>query len=88
MNAKSEYRSWAWYKAHCAAMLETDAGRVPASVESARRAIHCRAIELRSANSPENHELDRAMYFLGLLLRCKEADLQLHFQSRGHHLSV
>ena|SRR5882724_10493088 len=63
----------AWYRAYCAAMLESDASKILERVESARKTIQDRAFELKcslSANNPETNELDRAQRFLTMLLNC------------------
>lgn len=62
-----------WYQAYCAAMLEPDANKVTASVESARMAIQKRATELSVGRIGSNHEsteLDRALRFLTMLVNC------------------
>jgi hypothetical protein len=74
MDIKSEFTKWAWYEAYCSAMLETDVAKVVAGIESARKVIQDRVMELDFANTPERGELSRAIYFLGLLRRCAEAD--------------
>jgi hypothetical protein len=54
-------------------MLEPDVNKVFTSVESARKAIQERTKELGLGYSSSNHEtkeLDRALYFLTMLLNC------------------
>lgn len=66
-----------WYRAYCAAMLETDVNKIFAAVESARKAIQDRALELSHSLSASNHEsreLDRATRFLAMLLDCSRVD--------------
>ena len=62
-----------WYRAYCAAMLETDASKILERVESARKTMQDRAFELNcnlSVNNSESTELDRAQRFLTMLLNC------------------
>ena len=77
MVVKIKSTSREWYKAYCAAMLEPDVNKVFTCVQSARRAIEERARELGSGFASNNHEskeLDRALYFLTMLLNCSCPD--------------
>jgi len=59
-----------WRKLYREALTEADPTRVPALIDEASKAIQYRALELWYANSPETkerHDLDAALYFLGLL---------------------
>ena len=59
-----------WRKLYREALTETDPTRVPALIDEASKAIQHRALELWYANSSETkerHDLDAALYFLGLL---------------------
>lgn len=75
-------RSWeheAWAEMYRAAMLEMDADRVPAEIETARSAILTRIDELESKK--ENQELDplvNALKMLALLQGVLRADASCH----------
>jgi len=59
-----------WRKLYREALTEPDPTRVPALIDEASKAIQHRALELWYANSTEmkeRHDLDAALYFLGLL---------------------
>jgi hypothetical protein len=59
-----------WHDLYREALMETDPARSPALIEEAYRAVQRRTLELWYASSPETkerHELDAALYFLGLL---------------------
>lgn len=59
-----------WHDLYREALLESDPARVPALIDEAYKAVQRRALELWNTCSPETkerHELDAALYFLGLL---------------------
>ncbi len=59
-----------WPEFYREAILESDHGRLPARIGEASDAIRCRSRELWYAGAPETmerHDLDSALYFLGLL---------------------
>lgn len=59
-----------WHDLYRQALMETDPARSPQLIEEAYRAVQRRTLELWYASSPETkerHELDAALYFLGLL---------------------
>jgi len=72
MVMKTNIANREWYQAYCAAMLEQNADKVIANVESAREAIQKRAKELRAgiSSNSESVELDRALRFLAMLVNC------------------
>jgi len=73
MAVKNTWLGRTWYTAYCAAMLETDAEKIFAGVEAARKAIHERVLELGLSLSGANHEskeLERALRFLAMLVDC------------------
>jgi len=72
MVVKTKIAHLEWYQAYCAAMLEPDLEKMCASVESARSAIQKRAKELSgpASSNLENKELDRALRFLTMLVKC------------------
>jgi len=59
-----------WQAIYQEALLESDPTRVPRLIEQAHKAVLGRSFELRFAGvteTKERHELDAALYFLGLL---------------------
>jgi hypothetical protein len=59
-----------WQQLYREALLESDPTRALARIEEAHKAVQRRALELGNGGSPETkerHELDAALYFLGLL---------------------
>jgi hypothetical protein len=59
-----------WRELYREALLESDPTRVPILIEEAYQAVQRRTLELWYACCPETkerHELDAALYFLGLL---------------------
>jgi len=63
-----------WPELYREVILESDRGRLPALIDEASDAIRCRSRELWYAGSPETmerHDLDSALYFLGLLRRVR-----------------
>lgn len=59
-----------WRELYREALLESDPTRVPILIEEAYKAVQRRTLELWYACRPETkerHELDAALYFLGLL---------------------
>jgi hypothetical protein len=59
-----------WRELYREALLESDPTRVPILIEEAYKAVQRRALELWyacSSETKERHELDAALYFLGLL---------------------
>ncbi|HVM93875.1 MAG TPA: hypothetical protein VMT67_13725 [Terriglobales bacterium] len=59
-----------WHDLYREALMESDPAKSPLVIEEAYRAAQRRALELWNARSPETkerHELDAALYFLGLL---------------------
>ena len=59
-----------WQVLYREALLEPDAGKAPGLIEEAYRAAQQRALELwytSSSETKERHEVDAAIYFLGLL---------------------
>jgi hypothetical protein len=59
-----------WHDLYREALLESDPARMPVLIEEAYKAVQRRTRELWYACSPETkerHELDAALYFLGLL---------------------
>ena len=59
-----------WPDLYRKAILEPDRGRLPARIDEASEAIRRRSRELWYAGlqeTEERHELDSALYFLGLL---------------------
>jgi len=70
-----------WYRAYCAAMLETRVQHVLESVECARKEILERTEVVSadaSASSSERKELHEALHYLTMLLDC--------FQKEGGRL--
>ena len=59
-----------WQVMYREVLLESDASKVPGLIEQAYRAAQHRALELwyaGSSETKERHEVDAAIYFLGLL---------------------
>jgi hypothetical protein len=68
--AEGEFGYAEWRELYREALLESDPTRVPILVEEAYKAVQRRALELWyacSSETKERHELDAALYFLGLL---------------------
>jgi len=69
-----------WHDLYHEALMESDPARSPLIIEEAYRAAQRRALELWNARAPETkerHELDAAIYFLGLLRMAAQEESRL-----------
>jgi hypothetical protein len=73
----SAHKCSPWYRAYCAAMLQLNAGKLFEEIEAAQQAIQDRLAELASGAQDadgESGELQRALNYLLLLLRCSNME--------------